>query len=141
MDGFSAARYATVLVVGLALCGGCKKQQPQETAAPQAAPTSAAAPAARQTAPTSATTPAQQGKSGEALFKDRCAACHPNGGNTMKPKLTLKGKDLAAHNITTADDIVKLMRNPGQGMPKFDQATVSDQDAQAIANYILEAFK
>ena len=33
---------------------------------------------------------------GEDLFKAKCAACHPDGGNVMNAKKTLKKKDLAA---------------------------------------------
>ena len=28
---------------------------------------------------------------GEAIFKAKCAACHPDGGNIINPKETLKG--------------------------------------------------
>jgi cytochrome c6 len=80
-------------------------------------------------------------KSGEELFKQHCAVCHQDGGNIIDPKDTLHRKDLKAHKITKPADIVKIMRNPGQGMTKFDKKTIPDKDAQKIAQYILKTFK
>jgi cytochrome c6 len=37
--------------------------------------------------------------------------------------------------------VVKTMRNPGPGMTAFDAKTISDQDAKAIAEYVLKTFK
>jgi len=130
----------TILSIGACILGGCKKQEEgQKAQGPETAP----APATTQAAP--ATTAPAGGaaggaKSGEALFKQQCAACHPDGGNTMQPKKTLHKADMQANNITKPEDIVKIMRNPGQGMPKFDATTVSDQDATAIAEYILKTY-
>jgi cytochrome c6 len=77
---------------------------------------------------------------GEAEFKEHCAVCHPNGGNIVNAKKTLFKAGREANNIKTAADIVKNMRNPGPGMTKFDEKTLSNKDAQAIAEYILKAF-
>ena len=52
-------------------------------------------------------------ESGEELFKEHCAVCHPDGGNIVNPKYTLHKKDLKGHNITKPSDIVRNMRNPG----------------------------
>ncbi len=88
--------------------------------------------------------------SAEALFKEHCASCHPDGGNILNPKKTLHEKDREANNIRTADDIVRKMRNPGPfpdhpqewaGMRMFDQRTISDDDARKIADYILKTFR
>ena len=84
-------------------------------------------------------TPASK-NAGEAKFKEQCAVCHPDGGNIVNPKKTLLKKDRAANNIKTEADIIKIMRNPGPGMTKFDEKTVSDKDAHAIAAYILKTF-
>jgi len=87
---------------------------------------------------------------GKVLFNNNCSPCHPDGGNIINPKKTLHKKDLDANKITTAEDIVKKMRNPGPspthpqdwaGMKMFDQKTISDQDAYNIADYILKTFK
>jgi cytochrome c6 len=77
---------------------------------------------------------------GEAEFKEHCAVCHANGGNIINPKKTLSKKDREANNIKSASDIIKNMRNPGPGMTKFDEKTVSNAEAKAIADYILKTF-
>jgi cytochrome c6 len=79
--------------------------------------------------------------SGQELFQKHCAVCHPDGGNIINQKRTLKKKDMAQEGIKNAQGIVKFMRNPGPGMTKFDQSTLSDKDAKAIAEYVLKTFK
>jgi cytochrome c6 len=83
----------------------------------------------------------EQGKSGEELFKENCAVCHPDGGNIINPKKTLHKKDREANNVKSAADIMGKMRNPGEGMTQFDKNTISDKDAGKIAKYILKTFK
>jgi len=77
---------------------------------------------------------------GEVKFKEQCAVCHPNGGNIINPKKTLMKAGREVNNIKTAADIIKNMRNPGPGMTKFDEKTISNADAKAIADYILKTF-
>ena len=79
--------------------------------------------------------------SGEELFKQHCAACHPDGGNIIKPQKTLHKSALAKDGIKDWKGIVKSMRSPGDGMSKFDAKTISDKDAKAIAEYVLKTFK
>jgi cytochrome c6 len=73
-------------------------------------------------------------KSGEALFKEKCASCHPGGGNVINPKEQLKG-------LKDTKKIVTKIRKGGGGMTAFDQKAVSDADAKAIADYIIKTFK
>jgi cytochrome c6 len=84
---------------------------------------------------------AGKGSTGKQEFEKHCAMCHPEGGNIINAKKTLHGKDLKANNISKPEDIVKVMRNPGPGMTKFDKKTISDKEAMEIAKYILKAFK
>jgi cytochrome c6 len=79
--------------------------------------------------------------SGEDIFKAKCMACHPNGGNIMKKEKSLSGKDLAANKLNTTKAMVKYLRNPGPGMTKFDAKALPDKDAKAVAEYVLKAFK
>lgn len=83
----------------------------------------------------------EAGKSGEELFKANCAPCHPDGSNIINPKKTLHKKDRDANGIKSAEDIVGKMRNPGEGMTRFDKTTISEEDAGKIAKYILKTFK
>ena len=72
--------------------------------------------------------------SGEAIFKAKCASCHPDGGNIMKPKETLKG-------IKDPKKILTQVRKGGGGMPAFDAKAISDGDAKQLAAYIIKTFK
>ncbi len=83
---------------------------------------------------------ASAANSGEAMFKAHCAMCHPDGGNVVNPQKTLHKKDREANKVKTAADIVHLMRHPGPGMMTFDPKTIPDQDAHAIAEYVLKTF-
>jgi cytochrome c6 len=79
--------------------------------------------------------------SGKELYEKLCAKCHPDGGNKIKPDKPLYRKSLESHGIKSKDDIVNVMRNPGKGMKKFTEEKLSNEDAQKIAEYILETFK
>jgi cytochrome c6 len=74
------------------------------------------------------------GDAGEAIFKAKCASCHPDGGNIMKPKETLKG-------LKDSKKIITQVRKGGGGMPAFDAKAISDADAKLLANYIMKTFK
>jgi len=74
------------------------------------------------------------GNPGEAVFKAKCAACHPNGGNIIKPTETLKG-------IKDSKIIISKIRKGGGGMTAFDAKAVSDADAKLVADYIIKTFK
>lgn len=71
---------------------------------------------------------------GAELFAAKCASCHPNGGNIMNPKETLKG-------IKDPKKVIKKARTGGGGMPAFDSTAISDADLKQIANYIVKTFK
>lgn len=71
---------------------------------------------------------------GAAIFKAKCAACHPDGGNIMNPKATLKG-------IRDVKKIISKIRKGGGGMTAFDTKAVSDADAKLVAEYIMKTFK
>ncbi len=78
---------------------------------------------------------------GEEAFMTHCSVCHVKGGNVITPAKTLYKKDLAKSNILTTTDIVATIRNPGPGMRKFDETTIPDKTADAIAEYVLNAFQ
>src|SRR6266568_976695 len=81
---------------------------------------------------------AADGPSGEEVFKARCATCHRGGGNIIRKDKTLNRKDMEANNIRSEEEIVKLIRTPGPGMPKLDEKSLPDGEARAVARYILE---
>ncbi len=71
---------------------------------------------------------------GEAIFKAKCAGCHPKGGNIMKPAATLKG-------ITDPEKIIKQVRKGSGAMRGFDAKAISDADTKVLAAYIIKTFK
>lgn len=71
---------------------------------------------------------------GEAIFKAKCASCHPDGGNIINPKETLKG-------IKDPKKITSKIRKGGGGMTAFDAKAITDADAKAVADYIIKTFK
>lgn len=81
------------------------------------------------------------GPDGKALFELHCASCHKDGGNIVNPGKTLSRTDREAAGITTPSDVVKVMRHPlGPGMPRFDEETLPDDQAKAIAEYVVQSF-
>jgi mono/diheme cytochrome c family protein len=76
---------------------------------------------------------------GESLFRSRCAACHPGGGNTMMPELPLRG----APQLADFDTFVAFMRDPrlpdgSRGpMPPFSADTLTPGQAKSLYHYIL----
>jgi cytochrome c6 len=73
-------------------------------------------------------------ETGETIFKAKCSSCHPDGGNIIKPKATIKG-------IKDTKKITSKIRKGGGGMPGFDAKAVSDADANSVAEYIVKTFK
>jgi cytochrome c6 len=80
------------------------------------------------------------GAPGETLFMQHCVACHPDGGNIINPQKTLNKKSMEANKVKTADDIIRIMRNPGPGMTKFDEKMIPAKEARQIADHILKTF-
>jgi len=78
---------------------------------------------------------------GEELYQKHCSSCHPNGGNIINAQKTLHKQSLEANGVKTVDDIVDKMRHPGPGMMTFDETTLPDAQAKAIAEYVLATFK
>ncbi|MBI5695935.1 MAG: c-type cytochrome [Nitrospirae bacterium] len=74
---------------------------------------------------------------GQALFETYCASCHRGGGNIINPKKTLKASDMKANGVTEPKHVVKLIRKPGPGMVAYDEKTLSNKDAKAIAEYVI----
>jgi cytochrome c6 len=119
------ARIFALLAMVTGSLTACSKEEPQKAVSPGG---------------TAISTP-ESGRDGEALFKQYCAPCHPNGGNVNDPDRTLYGSALKSNHITTPEDIVRIMRRPLSRMIRFDAATISDRDARVIAEFVLKNFK
>lgn len=80
-------------------------------------------------------------RTGEELFKKHCAVCHVEGGNVLNPEKALHKAQREANGIVSRADIVMKMRHPGKGMTTWPAAILPDEEAEAIAEYILNTFK
>jgi cytochrome c6 len=78
---------------------------------------------------------------GKKEFAEHCAVCHPDGGNIINAQRPLTGKALKANGVKNVQGIIGKMRHPGPGMTQFDEKTISNQEAKAIAVYVLKTFK
>jgi cytochrome c6 len=78
-----------------------------------------------------------KGKSGEVLYKQYCAGCHPKGGNVIKSDKVLKGSSY----LKDEQKFAAWLRKPVQPMPPFPPAKISDAEAKDLLTYILEQLK
>jgi len=78
---------------------------------------------------------------GKKEFEEHCAVCHPDGANTVNKMKPLFKRALRENGIKTTKDIIAKIRNPGPGMTRFDEKTISGAEAKAIAEYITKSFK
>ncbi|MDO3380064.1 c-type cytochrome [Geoalkalibacter halelectricus] len=120
------------IFVVLALAGaltivGCSERREEAPAAPPATP---------------AVTPAAVDmEAAESLFNQHCAACHPDGGNVMRPERNLSHANLMERGLGTPESLRDYLRDPGPGMPAFDANTISDEQGENLGHYILEKFQ
>lgn len=85
---------------------------------------------------------AANSKTGDDGFKEHCAICHADGGNSIKQAKTLSKKDREKNGVRTEKDIIAAMRKPGAWcLTTFDKEALPDSDAKEIASYIINTFK
>jgi uncharacterized membrane protein len=78
-------------------------------------------------------------QAGKKLFEDNCMACHPNGGNAIRPKMIIVGSD----RLTDFHAFLKWIRNPRLDngkkgpMPEFLPWKISDQQARQLYDYLI----
>ncbi len=75
---------------------------------------------------------------GQRIFSDNCVSCHPDGGNVIEAKLTIR----ATKKLQTQDTFVAFIRAPkmpdgkdGQ-MPPFPADQISDKQAGDLYAYL-----
>lgn len=77
---------------------------------------------------------------GETLFKRFCSGCHYNGGNSINPNKPLHRIYREANGLKTGPDLIDKIRRGGRGMPQYPPNRIPEEDARAIAEYILTTF-
>ena len=125
-----ATKVCLAAVAAIFILSGCSKDSTRKVEVPAVAPVTQSG--------STLVTPVQ---TGEQLFRQFCFNCHPDGNNVSDPKRTLHVAVLQKNHINTTEDIIRIIRNPGPRMLRFDADTLSDRDAQKIAAYIMDTFK
>lgn len=76
-------------------------------------------------------------------FTKSCGGCHPNGGNSIKPDLPLKG----APQLVSFETFLSYLRSPKARdgsitvMPSFSPEKLSDQEAREVYQYIVKVLE
>ena len=76
-------------------------------------------------------------------FAQSCGACHPNGGNSIKPHLPLKG----APQLVDFETFLSYIRSPKARdgsttvMPPFSPEKLSDRQASEVYQYIVKVLE
>jgi len=74
---------------------------------------------------------------GAKIFNNNCAQCHAGGGNSIKPKKTLKAEALAENGKNTVEAIILQITKGKGSMPAFGKKLKSEE-IPLVANYVLE---
>jgi mono/diheme cytochrome c family protein len=86
-------------------------------------------------------------KDGEALFSNRCGACHLAGGmgtNLLTKERVAAGQPPASGLLTNRTDLTRSFvkmaaRNGTLAMPRLTRVDVTDAELDAIARYLAKA--
>lgn len=84
------------------------------------------------------------GRDGEALFSNRCGACHLAGGmgtNLLTKQRMLAGEPPERGMLTNRDDLTSdyvrsVVRNGKVAMPRLSRTEVTDAELDAIATFL-----
>ncbi|MGV8057232.1 MAG: c-type cytochrome [Smithellaceae bacterium] len=70
---------------------------------------------------------------GERIFLTNCNICHANGGNKITPEQPLRNSD----DLENFKTFLSLIRTPEKLMPSFKASQISDKEAKALYDYIV----
>jgi len=87
--------------------------------------------------PSKAQATPEQYKAGERIFLANCSACHPQGGNVIKPDKPL----INSPKLKDLKTFIKWVRNPDPPMPVYSPSKVSDQEAGELYQYVVHALE
>jgi uncharacterized membrane protein len=79
----------------------------------------------------------EQYKAGERIFLANCSACHPQGGNVIKPDKPL----INSPKLKDLKTFIGWIRNPDPPMPVYSPSKVSDQEAGELYQYAVHALE
>lgn len=73
----------------------------------------------------------------QALFTVQCAGCHPNGGNIVRRRKTLKQKALKRNGVESVEAIATLIAN-GKGLMSAYGDRLTSEEIDVLATYVWE---
>lgn len=82
-------------------------------------------------------------KSGERLYKAKCAGCHPGGGNVIEHNRPVMG----SAKLSDFDTFNRFIRRPTKPdgsrglMPSFQPSGISDAQSRQLYDYIEQVFQ
>ena len=137
-----------ILLLSLALLAACKpvEDKPADAAAKGGAPP---IPAYQMRAELPSGDRLTAGRDGEALFSNRCAACHLEGGmgtNLVRKQQMMAGSGPEAGLIANRDDLTiayvkTVVRQGKNAMPAQTRVDLTDAELDAVANYLAKGKK
>jgi mono/diheme cytochrome c family protein len=80
---------------------------------------------------------------GRVIFEDDCQACHPGGGNSVYPKLPMKGSRRLA-SLESLESFIRAPTMPDSkvgDMPAFGTDTLSAAQVKELYSYLSAQFK
>jgi mono/diheme cytochrome c family protein len=139
-------RVAVILLLALSAC----KPAPQEAAAPKGPPGgSPPIPPYQIRAELPSGNRLAGGGNGEALFSNRCGACHLAGGmgtNLLTKQMMMAKRPptdgmLSNRTDLTSDYVKAVVRQGKNAMPRLSQVDVTNAELDSIATYLGKADK
>jgi len=73
-------------------------------------------------------------------FNNTAPCVTPGGSNIINPAKPLDRQTLEKNGITSAKDILAIVRKPGPGMTPFGPELLSDKEAEQVAEHILSTY-
>lgn len=71
------------------------------------------------------------------LFTQHCAGCHPNGGNIIRRRKTLKQRALERNHVNSVEEITTLIVK-GKGIMSAYGDRLSNDEINLLATYVWE---
>lgn len=74
---------------------------------------------------------------GAVLFENYCAGCHPQGGNIVRRRKTLKLKSLERDGYDTLEPLTQLVSKGQNNMPGYEEK-LNDIQIETLSQFVLE---
>jgi mono/diheme cytochrome c family protein len=136
-----------LLLLALLALSACKPAEQKQAAAPAGPPGGPPPPPYQMRAELPSGDRLASGHSGEALFSNRCGACHLAGGmgtNLLTKQMMMAKRPpsdgmLANRTDLTADYVKSVVRMGKNAMPRQTRVDITDAELDSVASYLGKA--